>query len=126
MFLLCKSARLIGVLGILCLLLMLAGQASLPILLLSRGRMIRRPGGNWSTYLPVVTHDYVPATGRLCRFGAGASSDIARYPVNQLRIGWYTDWGAALRPPRPGGIEYLQMVRLKSDRPGLLHFDTSR
>jgi hypothetical protein len=63
-------------------------------------------------YLPLVFHDDPMRTQRLCRFGIGAPSDIARYPVNQLRIGWYTDWGATPQPVRPGGIEYLQMIRL--------------
>ena len=66
-------------------------------------------------YLPLVFHDDPMRTQRLCRFGIGAPSDITRYPVNQLRIGWYTDWGAtpatrptgrhrvpANDPPQPG------------------------
>ena len=106
---------------------MLAGQAVSAYPVVVTGSDDSKPGGNWSIYLPEVTRDDVPLAGRLCRFGAGASSDIARYPVNQLRIGWYTDWGAALRPPRPGGIEYLQMVRSKNHNGlGFLHFDTSR
>ena len=63
-------------------------------------------------YLPLVLRDDPTRTQRLCRFGVGAPSDIARYPVNQLRVGWYTNWGTALQPARPGSIEYLQMVRL--------------
>ncbi len=70
------------------------------------------PDAPRSTYLPLVMVDYLPATGRLCRYGIGAPANIARYPVNRLHIGWYTDWGTALNPARPGGIEYLQMVRL--------------
>ena len=60
-----------------------------------------------------------PEEGRLCRFGVGAPSDVTRYPVNQLRIGWYTDWGARLHPDRPGGIDYLQMVRLNQPQYGV-------
>jgi hypothetical protein len=60
----------------------------------------------------MVLRDDPMRTQRLCRFGVGAPSDIARYPVNQLRIGWYTNWGTAQQPVRPGGIEYLQMIRL--------------
>jgi hypothetical protein len=75
--------------------------------------------GQWSSriYLPVVLADYLAPSGRLCRFGVGASSEIAAYRVNDLRIGWYTDWGSSLKPPRPGGIEYLQMVRLSQTGP---------
>ena len=67
--------------------------------------------------LPLVMRDDPMRSQRLCRFGVGAPWEIARYPVNQLRIGWYTDWGAALQPIRPGGIEYLQMVRLSQIGP---------
>lgn len=38
---------------------------------------------------------------------------ISRYNIESLRLGWYLDWRAHLNPPRPGGIEYAQMVRLK-------------
>jgi hypothetical protein len=70
-------------------------------------------------YLPLVMTNYAPPESRLCRFGVGAPSDVARYPVNQLRIGWYTDWGARLHPARPGGIAYLQMVRLTQPQYGV-------
>ena len=70
-----------------------------------------------SIFLPLVMANYVPPEGRLCRFGVGAPTNIADYPVNNLRIGWYTDWGSALKPARPGGIEYLQMVRLAQTGP---------
>ena len=107
-----RSGRIRAVLGILCLLL-LVEQAVSAQTVSNAGSNVSRPGGVWSTYLPLVMQDYVPPAGRLCRFGVGAPSDIARYAVNQLRIGWYTNWGTAQHPPRPGGIEYLQMVRLK-------------
>ncbi len=37
---------------------------------------------------------------------------ISRYNIQPLRLGWYLDWRARPDPPRPGGIEYAQMVRL--------------
>jgi hypothetical protein len=64
-------------------------------------------------YLPLITHNYTPPLARLCRFGVGAGGDIASYQVNSLRIGWYIDWTATLRPARPGGIAYMPMIRLK-------------
>ena len=66
-----------------------------------------------TTYIPLVMGDYVPPSGRLCRFGVGAESDIALYDVNGLRIGWYVDWTATLSPARPGGITYMPMIRLR-------------
>jgi len=70
------------------------------------------PTGTQKVYLPLVVRADPMRTQRLCRFGVGAPGDIVRYPVNDLRIGWYTNWKATLQPVRPGGIEYLQMVRL--------------
>jgi hypothetical protein len=49
------------------------------------------------------------------RWGIGvAIGPISRYDIAELSLGWYLDWRAALDPPKPGGIEYVQMVRLKS------------
>jgi len=48
------------------------------------------------------------------RWGVGvAIGPISRYNVDPLRLGWYVDWRARADPPRPGGLEYVQMVRLK-------------
>ena len=47
------------------------------------------------------------------RFGAGVVrgyGDITDYDVASLPIGWYMDWGYRESPPRPGGIEYAQLV----------------
>jgi hypothetical protein len=53
------------------------------------------------------------------RWGVGvAGGPISRYNVESLRLGWYLDWRTQLDPPRPGGIEYAQMVRVWE---GLLH-----
>jgi hypothetical protein len=49
------------------------------------------------------------------RWGIGAATaPISRYDIADLSLGWYLDWRATLAPPKPGGIEYVQMVRLKS------------
>jgi len=48
------------------------------------------------------------------RWGAGvASGPILRYNVRPLHLGWYVNWTAQRDPPRPGGVEYVQMIRLK-------------
>lgn len=62
-------------------------------------------------FLPVLYQDYLPATYRLCRFGVGGGG-LAGYKVNQLRIGWYLNWTATPNVARPGGIDYMPMVRL--------------
>ena len=101
--------RIIGVFGVLTSLLLFAGEgitSSAQTTTLDPVELTAR------VYLPLVIRDDPMRTQRLCRFGIGAPSDVARYPVNQLRIGWYTNWGAIRQPVRPGGIEYLQMIRL--------------
>jgi hypothetical protein len=48
-----------------------------------------------------------------CRFGVGGSVD--EFAVAPLNVGVYMDWSAQFTPPRPNGIEYIQIVKL---RPG--------
>jgi len=53
-----------------------------------------------------------PAGARY-RFGFGvARGSVEDYDVAQLRGGWYLDWRARMNPPRPAGLEYVQMIRL--------------
>ena len=47
------------------------------------------------------------------RFGVGLHPGfgaITDYDVASLHIAWYSDWGTHLNPPRPGGIEYGQLI----------------
>ena len=46
------------------------------------------------------------------RFGVDATGDISLYDVGQLNIGWYMNWGVAVNPSRPDGIEFAQTIRL--------------
>ena len=68
---------------------------------------------------PTATHDTQQATRTAYyqgqpRWGAGvASGPISRYNVGPLRLGWYVNWTAQRDSPRPGGVEYVQMIRLK-------------
>jgi hypothetical protein len=48
------------------------------------------------------------------RWGAAVvAGPISRYDVSPLRLGWYLDWWARPDPPRPGGVDYAQMVRVR-------------
>ncbi len=52
------------------------------------------------------------------RFGVGVArqyGDIIDYDVASLHIGWYSDWSYNAQPQRPGGIEYVQLVRTQPD-----------
>ena len=58
------------------------------------------------------------------RFGVGVNlqeGPIEDYDVSQLHAGCYLDWGTRLDPPRPSGMEYLQMIRVSGGTysPGL-------
>ncbi len=63
---------------------------------------------------PVTPHvSRFPYRG-LPRWGVGvAVGPISRYNITPLHLGWYLDWRARASPPRPGGVEYVQMVRLR-------------
>ncbi|CAN5455872.1 hypothetical protein BH10CHL1_BH10CHL1_06250 [soil metagenome] len=62
-------------------------------------------------YLPLVLNE---TALRPYRLGLGITNGpLTRYPdIQTLEAGWYTDWGVALDPARPNGIEYIQMVRV--------------
>jgi len=50
------------------------------------------------------------------RFGAGvALAPITDYPVEQLGIGWYLNWGVRLSPAQPDGADFWQMVRVSEE-----------
>jgi hypothetical protein len=110
-----RAARCLALVvgGAICLQWILGGFSPAPAV----AAALNLPGQGGSVYLPLVLANYLPPESRLCRFGVGAPPNIAAYPVNALRIGWYTDWGSSLKPARPGGIAYLQMVRLVQTGP---------
>ena len=64
-------------------------------------------------HMPLALHNYLPPSARLCRFGVGATQDIASYAVNELGIGWYVDWTATVNPAWPGEIHYMPTIRLE-------------
>lgn len=53
----------------------------------------------------------------LCRFGVnathGSSNSITDFDLSSLRVGWYIDYQANATAPRPNGIQYTPMIRLK-------------
>ncbi len=56
----------------------------------------------------------VPLWRGRARFGVGVPSGaITQYVVDQLGVGWYLDWRTNARPPRPAGVEFAQMIRVK-------------
>ncbi|MCK4451870.1 MAG: hypothetical protein KAX26_14900, partial [Anaerolineae bacterium] len=48
-----------------------------------------------------------------CRFGVGqVCHSVVSYNVPSINLGWYVSWGTQASPPRPGGMEYAQMLRV--------------
>jgi hypothetical protein len=53
------------------------------------------------------------------RWGVAVSTGpISRYETEPLHPGWYLDWRTQSAPPRPGGANYAQMIRLMGGRLG--------
>ena len=49
----------------------------------------------------------------LCRYGVDAIGSMDTYPVEDLRIGWYIDFGLGGTSLGSGSVEYMPMIRLK-------------
>ncbi len=69
-----------------------------------------------TVYLPLIARAY-PLPQPLCRLGLNlVSRRIDDYPLvdlAQLRAYWYFNWGTALNPPKPNGMEFAQSVFVK-------------
>lgn len=67
-------------------------------------------------YLPLVMKNYL-APAPLWRFGAAKARrsllDYAQADIVGLRLGWYVDWTVTPNAPRPYGMEYVPIVRVK-------------
>jgi hypothetical protein len=48
-----------------------------------------------------------------CRFGVTAEGDITAYDTAALNTGWYVNWGFEESPATPGGMEFVNIVRVK-------------
>ncbi len=69
-----------------------------------------------ATRTPTAT--LTPTPNPRFRFGFGIDTTIGQigdYDVAQLGAGWYSDWEYRVSPPRPGGLEYFQLINVRSD-----------
>lgn len=65
-----------------------------------------------TVFMPLLANDFNGQLSDRMGFGTTAAS-IKNYPeIRSLNAGWYVDWGASANAARPGGIEYMPMVRL--------------
>ena len=65
-------------------------------------------------YMALVTKDFAPIMADRMGFGSGDRLSDYR-DISSLYAGWYVNWGVRLRPERPGGMEYMQMIRVNQD-----------
>jgi hypothetical protein len=50
-----------------------------------------------------------------CRFGITSALGANGYDIQSLGVGSYLDWGAVTNPTLPEGVEYIRVLRLRSD-----------
>ncbi|NJN81199.1 MAG: hypothetical protein HC802_02190 [Caldilineaceae bacterium] len=67
---------------------------------------------NNKVYAPLIVNDVNPLLAT--RIGYGTTlSNLGQYSkVRELNAGWYVNWLTSANPSRPGGIEYVQMLRV--------------
>lgn len=74
------------------------------------------PHSEHQSTLPILFQRYIPT---FWRFGVNIASgygEIADYDLRQLgTIGWYHTWRVEAHPARPGGIEFVQTIRIRDD-----------
>ena len=67
--------------------------------------------GSARLWLPLVFLDHSPLSTRF-----GVNGSLKGCDLRQLgSVGWYHSWTIEIDPPRPGGIEFVQLIRLRSE-----------
>jgi len=91
------------------------------LLLLSRLQPIQTPPSAGADAVGPASHAVLaqgvttptPTPDPRFRFGFGIdlnNGPLAQYDVTQLGAGWYSDWTHDVDPPKPGCLEYIQMI----------------
>jgi hypothetical protein len=69
--------------------------------------------GTFKSHMPLVASEWAPnGIGERLGFGSGAIGILSFPQVRDLGAGWYVNWTATVKPPRPNGMQFMQMVRL--------------
>ncbi|MEW6717444.1 MAG: hypothetical protein AB1345_08075 [Chloroflexota bacterium] len=50
-----------------------------------------------------------------CRFGITAPRGLGNHDLGFLGVGAYLDWGTAVHPNHPVGVDYIQVLRVRDD-----------
>lgn len=60
-----------------------------------------------------------PARFPNSRLGVAAvNKPIMAYPIDELNVGWYVNYTTVMTPARPGGVEFVQTVRVHQAKSG--------
>ena len=62
--------------------------------------------------LPVVQREHYYILADRIGFGTNLTNTVMYPETRKLNAGWYVDWRVRTNPPRPAGIEFVQMVRV--------------
>ncbi len=96
-----ETVRATGLMVLICLLAALPAGASRPA----------RPAAEFAgstVFLPLVRNGALSY-----RLGYGAQGSVAGYAdLQSLKAGWYLNWTVQVRPERPGGLEFVQNVKV--------------
>lgn len=66
--------------------------------------------------LAVVAAQPLGLGGSEClRAGVCVLGSPAGYDLGRLNVGWYQNWTVQVHPPCPGGVEFVQTIRLRDD-----------
>lgn len=63
-------------------------------------------------YMPLTFNDHNPRRSPRIGFGTSSNPVTNAGDVRVLNAGWYVDWIVNSNPVRPGGMEYMPMVRV--------------
>lgn len=68
--------------------------------------------GEPNFYMPLTFNDHNPRRSPRIGFGTSSLPVTAAGDVRVLNAGWYVDWHVNSNPVRPGGMDYMPMVRV--------------
>ena len=66
----------------------------------------------------VVDATVVDTTVALCRYGVDSIGDLAGYPIEELRVGWYWNWTWTGSASAPANVEFMPTVRFSPSPSG--------
>ncbi len=89
-----------------------AGAAAVDTAATTDAAVVDLADATFTSRLPFASNDWQPNQADRIGYGAG-TRPLSSFPtIRSLNAGWYVNWSTAIRPQRPGGMQFMQMVRL--------------